>query len=129
MVDTWGRMVADYNESFCDRVRRLLRILPKGCRRGQVAGIAFATSRGDSPVWNIQQPLNVDRECGFWQGVVKHELERKVEQQPLSPALMTKKPIRPIPDHAGGSESIPSHVSPLVNGWGKLNTNAQLPIP
>ena len=61
-------------------------------------------------VGTFPDTFNVDRACGFRQGVAKPELERKVERQLLSQALVKKQPIRPIPDRAGGSESIPSHV-------------------
>ena len=35
------------------------------------------------------------RPGGFWHGAVKPDLERKVEQQLLSQAMMKKKPTRP----------------------------------
>ena len=54
----------------------------------------------------------MDRPNGFWQGVVKPELERKVGQQLLSQDMMKKQPIRPIPDTNGGGESLPSHRFP-----------------
>ena len=54
--------------------------------------------------------FNMDRPNGFWQGVVKPELGRKVEQQLLSQALMKQKPIRPIPEPAGGNDDMPPHM-------------------
>ena len=114
MVDTWNSTVPDYNGSFCDGVRRLRRMLPKGGKRDQVARIALATNRGDSSVWNSPQTFNMDHPNGLWQGVVKPELERKVEQQHLSQALMKNKPIRPIPEPEGGADSAPPpHPHPI----------------
>ena len=65
-------------------------MLPNGCKRGQVARIALSTNRGYSPVWNFPQTFNMDHSCGFWQGVIKPELQRKAEHQILPQALMKK---------------------------------------
>ena len=80
VVDSWNRMVSDYNESFCEGERRLLRMLPKECERDQVARIALSKNRGNSHAWHFPRTFNVDRPHGFWHGVIKPELERKVEQ-------------------------------------------------
>ena len=60
------------------------------------------------------------RPDGYWQGAVKPELERKVEQQLLSQALMEKKPIHPTPDPTGCSESCPP---PRFSYWGDHEEN------
>ena len=66
MVGTWGRTVSDYNEGFCDGVRRLLRMPPKGCMRDHVARVASSTNRDNSSVWNSARTLNMDHSEGFW---------------------------------------------------------------
>ena len=56
-VDTWGLAVSDCDGSFGDGFRRLLRMAPQGCKRGQAARISLPTNWGASPVWNFPRTL------------------------------------------------------------------------
>ena len=85
----------------------MLRMLPKGCKRDQVARIALPANRDNLSVWNSPQAFNMDRPNGFWQGAVKPELERKVGKQLISHVLVKKKPIRSIPEPEGRNCSPP----------------------
>ena len=126
-VDTWGRMVEDYNESSCEGDLRLLRMLPKGRRRDKIARIALSDNRDNSPAWHFPRIFNVDRPHGFWQGVIKPELERKVGQQLQANARIKRKPTHPAPEPTGGSERN-NNPSLLENDYAKRNTNCQLPV-
>ena len=96
IVDTWIRMATGYNESRCEGIRRLLRTPPKGRKRDKVARLGVSTSREKTPVWHYPKTFDMGDPCGFWQGVVKPELARKVAQKSLSRALVKKEANRPV---------------------------------
>ena len=102
---TWNRMVLDYDGSWCEWIRRLLRTLRKGRKRDHVAGIALSANRDNAPGGHFPRTFNMDRANGFWQGVIKPELDRKAEQQ-LPPIRSYKEETdSPHPGPTGGSDS------------------------